>query len=636
MSRVVAEKNWYVQSNQRNPGDNINNLTFDIPDRLLRVLENQTFKIRLISFNTVNTFYNIWNLPQNIATITYNGVSVPIKLVNGFYTTIASINTAIQLAINTAGAFPSTLTITANTDGTNRWTWTGASANDKISITFTNTTTAYALFGFPDNFGNPYDIFETLVGPGFNMQYDTPCPVTYNYIQNINLRMNLPSLQNLEYDFNDGNINFSQLFAKIPINADPFKNIWFLPADTEDYVSVSLFKGVSILSVNFQMTDDLQNPLPMFYDWEAVFKIEILEDSTPETMTWQQDMKKIMENMLMLNNDIEHILMGEPREHETDTSNSILSQMEETMTRLGNAFYNGDTSVFMTTSELGGDRSIADETRILAQHFEPTGWIGVQVGLIATDLGAAGIMQGVTNTVNAVKDTVDAVKDTVDAVKDTVDAVKDTADAVNKTAESVKSVADSVNNVVNELKKVDEEVVAVENDVKTVCDTMTVTLGQMKSDTLVMNGLLTSLDNTSSTTSNTLTSIGSTFIDTSKTWDVISSTFTGLYSYLTSHEGKITYDTEISELDRFMSEADPVPDVERWVETTGSGIHFDPQRSDVSSYNEMISKANTLQSKIHDGQLEAWLERHPEQGSSYRASEPTPKQTASNLSEPEI
>ena len=598
MSRVVAEKNWYVQSNQRNPGDNINNLTFDIPTRLLLVGENQTFKVRLISFNTVNTFYNIWNLPQNIATITYNGVSVPIKLVTGFYTTIASINTAIQLAINTAGAFPSTLTITANTDGTNRWTWTGASANDKISITFTNTTTAYALFGFPDNFGNPYDIFETLVGPGFNMQYDTPCPVTYNYIQNINLRMNLPSLQNLEYDFNDGNINFSQLFAKIPVEADPFKNIWFLPSDTEYYVAVSLFKGVSILSVNFQMTDDLQNPLPMFYDWEAVFKIEILEDSTPETMTWQQDMKKIMENMLMLNNDIEHILMGEPREHETDTSNSILSQMEETMTRLGNAFYNGDTSVFMTTSELGGDRSIADETRILAQHFEPTGWIGVQVGLIATDLGAAGIMQGVTNTVNAVKDT-------VDAVKDTVDAVKDTADAVNKTAESVKSVADSVNNVVNELKKVDEEVVAVENDVKTVCDTMTVTLDQMKSDTLVMNGLLTSLDNTSLTTSNTLTSIGS-------TWDAISSTFTGLYSYLTSHEGKITYDTEISEFDRFMSEADPVPDVERWVETTGSGIYFDPQRSDVSSYNKLISKANTLQSRIHDRQLETWLEQHPE------------------------
>ena len=626
-------------------------------------------------------------MPQNIATITYNGVSVPIKLVTGFYTTIASINTAIQLAINTAGAFPSTLTITANTDGTNRWTWTGASANDKISITFTNTTTAYALFGFPDNFGNPYDIFETLVGPGFNMQYDTPCPVTYNYIQNINLRMNLPSLQNLEYDFNDGNINFSQLFAKIPINADPFKNIWFLPADTEDYVAVSLFKGVSILSVNFQVTDDLQNPLPMFYDWEAVFKIEILEDSTPETIVWQQDTKKIMENMLMLNNDIEHILMGEPREHEDDTSNSILSQMEgtitrlgnafsetmtwqqdmkknmenmltinndiehilmgepreheddtsnsilsqmeETMTRLGNAFYNGDTSVFMTTSELGGDRSIADETRFLAQHFEPAGWIGVQLLAIATDLGAAGIMQGVTNTVNAVKDT-------VDAVKDTVDAVKDTADAVNKTADSVKSVADSVNNVVNELKKVDEEVVAVENDVKTVCDTMTVTLDQMKSDTLVMNGLLTSLDNTSLTTSNALTSIGSTFIDTSKTWDAISSTFSGLYSYLTSHEGKITYDTEISELDRFMSEADPVPDVERWVATTGSGIHFDPQRSDVSSYNEMISKANSLQSKIHDRQLEAWLERHPEQGSSYRASKPTPNQTASNVSEPQI
>ena len=357
MNKVIAEKNWHVQSNQRNHGDNINDLTFDIPRYLLGIKQNQSFKVRLISFNTVNTFYNIWNLPQNIATITYNGVDTPIRLATGFYTTIASINTAIELAINNSGAFPSTLTITANTDGTNKWTWTGASTNNVIKITFTNTTTSYALFGFPDNFGNPYDIFETLVGPGFNMQYDTPCPVTYNYIQNINLRINFPGLQNMEYDFNNGNINLSQLFSKIPVEADPFKNLWFLPADTEAYVTVSQFMGVTITSVNFKLTDDLQNPLPMFYDWEAVFKIEIFENYQDETNIWQQDMKKIMENMLMLNNDIEHILMGEPREHESDTSNSILSQMEETMTRLGDAFYHGETSVFMTTSELGGDRS---------------------------------------------------------------------------------------------------------------------------------------------------------------------------------------------------------------------------------------------------------------------------------------
>ena len=300
------------------------------------------------------------------------------------------------------------------------------------------------------------------------------------------------------------------------------------------------------------------------------------------------------------------------------------------MTRLGDAFYNGEKSVFMSSSELTGTpRSITDEIKFLSEHFEPTGAATVAIDGVAAATAAAGVTQGITNSINAINNTVQSVEHTVEAVNKTVDTLKSTVEAVNKTAESVKSVADSVNNVVTELKKVDEEVVAVENDVKTVCDTMTVTLDQMKSDTLVMNGLLTSLDNTSSTTSNTLTSIGS-------TWSAISSTFSGLYSYLTSHEGKITYDTEISELDRFMSEADPVPDVERWVATTGSTIKFDPQRSDVSSYNELISKANSLQSRIHDGHLEAWLERHPEQGSSYRASEPTPKQTASNVSEPQI
>jgi archaellum component FlaC len=613
MSRVVAEKNWYVQSSQRNLRDPINNLVFDIPTRLLLVDENQTFKIRLISFNTVNTFYNVWNLPQNIATITYNGVDTPVRLVTGFYTTIASINTAIQNAINASGAFPSPVTITANVDGTTKWKWTGSTINDIIRITFTNTTTTYSLFGFPDNFGNPYDIFESTVGPGFAMEYNTPCPITYNYIQNINLRMNLPSLQNLEYDFNDGNINFSQLFAKIPIEADPFKNIWFLPSDTEYYVAVSLFKGVSILSVNFQITDDLQNPLPMFYDWEAVFKIEIMEDYTLETRNWQVDMRKIMENIFLQNNDIEHILMGEPRAHESDRSNSILSQLEDTMIRLSDAFYHGDSSVFMTTAELTGtNRSIADEVKFLSEHFEATGAVPVNIAALTTATTASGITQGVTNSINAIKDTVRSVEDTVGAVRETVGAVKDTVDAVKQVSDSVKSVADSVNNVVSELKKVDEEIATVENEVQQ-------TLDQMKSDNQIMNGLLnttsnnlTIMNSTITGTSDILNTISSTFTNTSNTWTAIGLTFTNLYSYLTSHQGKITYDTEISELNRFMSESDPIPEVDRWVATTGASIQFDPQRSDVSSYNELISRAISLQDKIHDRHLETWIEQHPE------------------------
>jgi hypothetical protein len=77
---------------------------------------------------------------------------------------------------------------------------------------------------------------------------------------------------------------------------------------------------------------------------------------------------------------------------------------------------------------------------------------------------------------------------------------------------------------------------------------------------------------------------------------------------------KILYDTEIAELSRFISESqnkDITPEVDSWVRSH-ENLQFDPQRSDVKSWDDMVSKAITLETGIHDSQLETWIKNHAE------------------------
>ena len=256
---------WYLQSSARDDQTQINDFTVYNINRLVTVKPNQRLCIRLISFNGINSFYNI-SYENNVFYIDGN----PKNLSVGFYTNFTDICTNIK---NTLGI----LSVTTQ-PFTNRGVWTFATGTS-FTIQFPFGRNSHALMGLPFNFGNPYTITPTLVSGVWT--YVTPIPMMYNYLQNINLRADFPNTQNITYsnrEGDDGNLDHSQIFAKIPLNADPYQNFWFNVQDTEQYVSITTGTGTPLNQVNFKLVDDFQNPLQCDYDWEAVFKIEVYED----------------------------------------------------------------------------------------------------------------------------------------------------------------------------------------------------------------------------------------------------------------------------------------------------------------------------------------------------------------------
>jgi len=315
---IVSEQTWYVQSSQRTEGESINNFTVDVSQKFVKCKAGQTVKFKLVSFNGLNSFYNV-SKQNNTFTIIYNGTPYEVKLDYGFYTTFDDILANLVHSVDV----PPMIDFNAvqNTDHTNRstWSWKSSTDNDNVQIVFPYGRNSHALLGIPFNFGNPYTLTPQIVYSSgqYNYAWATPFPMMYNYLQNINLRANLPYIQNIEYDNTNGGLNFSTLLSKIPVNAAPYENIWFNVQDVEQYVSLCIGTGhTPVGPITFRLTDDYQQLLECDYDWEAVIKIEVFEDETPTTVQWQKNVIKNLEDILLINTDMEHIMMGEPREHD--------------------------------------------------------------------------------------------------------------------------------------------------------------------------------------------------------------------------------------------------------------------------------------------------------------------------------
>ena len=267
---IVSEQTWYVQSSQRPTGAPRNNFEIANLQTFIRVNTNQTIKFKLVSFNTLNAFYNISD--QNNS-FTLSGIKCYLK--TGFYTDFSNICNNISATLNPV---ISSISVTVE-PFTNRGIWTWPTSGDVYStytISFDYGRNSHALMGFPFNFGENYTITGTIVGS--NYVFKTPSPMVYNYLQNINLRANFPLLQNIEWKNASGTLDVSQLFAKIPVIAAPYENIWFNAQDTEQYISQAMGTGSAISVINFQITDDYQNLLTCYYDWEATIKIEVIEE----------------------------------------------------------------------------------------------------------------------------------------------------------------------------------------------------------------------------------------------------------------------------------------------------------------------------------------------------------------------
>ena len=652
MEKTISVHNWTINSSQRPPGSANNNFTMVIPKYFLKHTAKQRYCLKLVSFSTINTFYNIWNLKQNRFTLTYTSGSTVyafvVELITQFATTIAAVNTAIKLSIQNSApaACPlKTLAITARADGTVEWSWTAITLNDTLSITFPTvggilTTTINSAVGFPDNGGAPYNIVHNSADVNLAWTFNTPFPITYSYLPNINLSLDLGSPQNYEYAPAARDFNFSTVFAKIPVNSAPFAPVWFNPQDLNSFVSLSADMGSEIQTVIFSLTDDAQQPLPMFYDWEAVIRIEILEEFVDKTIGWQDKLLETTQHQLTYSHDLENLLMSGYLDSDPQKAHkSLLVQLQEEMATLNEtlqtAFLRNEKSVFVadSTTEVEGPSSIANQIRSIQGHCAS----------MVIELGTMGLSGSLGSTINAVKDTIDSVNKFTGLMQNSLgEAIKElhTTNTQDQTfydymsgsttgswllgtknstqgiksyvAEIAQSISDKTvdlhdmdmplfrNDIVEAINSKDFQNMDMPYFRKELVDTI---VAKASPDIVEAINFKTSPD--------IVKAIGL----TSNTWNTISTTLSTLTGYLMGQKAnKILYDTEIAELSRFISESqnkDITPEVDSWVRSH-ENLQFDPQRSDVKSWDDMISKAITLETGIHDSHLETWIKNHAE------------------------
>ena len=734
MDSLISEQTWYLQSSARDDQEPINNFVVNNLSRLIRVNAGQTLKIYLVSFNGLNSFYNISN--QN-NTFYLNGVAKQLSI--GFYTNFTDICTNIKNALGTA------LTVTTQAF-TNKGVWTFA-AGTPFTIQFPFGRNSHALMGIPFNFGNPYTITPTLVSGVWT--YVTPSPMMYNYIQNINLRADgFPTPQNIEFlnnEGNDGALNYSTLFAKIPVTADPYQNIWFNPQDVEQYVSLSIGKNSGIERVNFQLTDDFQNLLQCDYDWEAVFKVEVYQDILIPTLnkgmgTNQVDdssyLKNIQGGIGNVNNSIGNV------------NNSINAGLIHT----GTGLLSSDTPYLSEISDKMNNRSVevsvtrgtfaSIDTSILAAGATVAGAVGVAIAAngtaLATALGATttaaevissaqiGALEAAATEISgaitaaietataelvAVGEQEVAAEEELVAVEEdkAVTKAKTWAETLKDTVTTIKYIEDiaiEAKNAIQSLKNIGEDLIGIKDDAKVAADKaaaeakivhdeyradvsdfktkfdslidkldlenidlskldidlskLDIDLAELKNITAAIENKeidmspisdeLEKISNTMDESRDILSNVAVTIddsrdilsnvavtIDESRDifsnvavtidesvdifkkdmniFDIIGKNFAALVKHLTGQHGtKESYETQIDELKKFIEESKEKnikSEVKTWI-SENKDIKYDPETSDKTSYNKLISTAISLEQKIKYEPFEAWIEKHRE------------------------
>ena len=735
MDSLISEQTWYLQSSARDDQEPINNFVVNNLSRLIRVNAGQTLKIYLVSFNGLNSFYNI-SVQNN--TFYLNGVAKQLSI--GFYTNFTDICTNIKNALGTA------LTVTTQAF-TNKGVWTFA-AGTPFTIQFPFGRNSHALMGIPFNFGNSYTITPTLVSGVWT--YVTPSPMMYNYIQNINLRADgFPTPQNIEFlnnEGNDGALNYSTLFAKIPVTADPYQNIWFNPQDVNQYVSLSIGKNSGIERVNFQLTDDFQNLLQCDYDWEAVFKVEVYEDILIPTLnkgmgTNQVDdssyLKNIQGGIGNVNNSIGDVNNSINAGLIHTTSGMLQDQHTPYLSEISDKMNNRSVEVSVTR---GTFASI--DTSILAAGATVAGAVGVAIAAngtaLATALGATTTAAEVISSaqIGALEAAATEISGAITAAIETATAelvgvgeqevateeelvaveedkavtkAKTWAETLKDTVTTIKYIEDiaiEAKNAIQSLKNIGEDLIGIKDDAKVAADKaaaeakivhdeyradvsdfktkfdslidkldlenidlskldidlskLDIDLAELKNITAAIENKeidmspisdeLEKISNTMDESRDILSNVAVTIddsrdilsnvavtIDESRDifsnvavtidesvdifkkdmniFDIIGKNFAALVKHLTGQHGtKESYETQIDELKKFIEESKEKnikSEVKTWI-SENKDIKYDPQTSDKTSYNKLISTAISLEQKIKYEPFEAWIEKHRE------------------------
>jgi len=337
--RVLRSQVQYINSLDRNDGENIGNFTVTWPNNFIPVHADELVRMSLVSFSTYNYFYwtNRYNNAFNINGQVYFlpiGFCTPEDNLDNFCS-LLNLEILPRLPGYVSGSVSWTYLLTSpsldypgyndNVQPQYRVVFTNG-ANIPFNLSFEGAAPNYSklngalLLGFNPGGNyttiasiNPLEVPYVFTFPA-NGTIDSTCAPISGKLQNIVLEMSVPP-KNVAFDIKTGYLNFTPTFAYIPALAEPFDPIVYTPQDTGAWTWQSPSKGGKLGTIRYRMLTPAYDALLMVADYTLAIRVDFLVDDVVEQMKLMRQSLHF-QKLLLIQND-QHHQDAQPEE-ETD------------------------------------------------------------------------------------------------------------------------------------------------------------------------------------------------------------------------------------------------------------------------------------------------------------------------------
>ena len=292
--KVVRKKLFYLSSADRQPTETIQSWSMLFPDNLMNLAQNEKIRMTMSYFSLLNSFENINSNNNTVyVLLTYIGNTQSLKVSipegNWSLSQIASNFATALNALQTIAVFSFTIPSPATYQGYLTWvngtgTLTSITLYFKPSVAPSSFNQYKIAYPMPNTMarilGQEISTTSVVISSG----YTTPLPLYTGQIQYLRVHCNIPPI-NLEYNFNNNMLNYTDVLAQIPILVPPFFPIIYQSfndsANNFDFPSF----GQKIGTVKFYLTDQYNTPVVIYDNWNLTLAVEVLVDEDLENLT---------------------------------------------------------------------------------------------------------------------------------------------------------------------------------------------------------------------------------------------------------------------------------------------------------------------------------------------------------------
>lgn len=280
--------NAFISSANREINENVYNFTVKFANDIIICNENQYIKINVVSFDMLNTMYNINSTNNSFYILEYNEndvfvSSTLIQIPYGNYSVATlkswlnnNIGTVINVVYNTA---QNTFTFTKVISDTNKYYISIINCSKFLGLTGNNYITTSGLTGSYVNMVN----YSKIILRATNINYDIGC------IENVSSGTNKLSFSDI-------------LFWKSKQDIEPFRNISYSNEDSGSSFNV-LIHDKQISYINLQLTNEFGTLITDATDYLLVLQFTIYnkDDWIKESvLSITQSVKQIWVSILWL------------------------------------------------------------------------------------------------------------------------------------------------------------------------------------------------------------------------------------------------------------------------------------------------------------------------------------------------